>query len=140
MTYDAHMRIGSLEIVTALAAVALVASRPRFTSAAEGGALTPVKVQLRILELGRERHFEGMCPLTIGRDRGVELVLADSEVSRRHARLETRGNIVYVRDLHSSNGTYLNGRRIDAAIETREGDEIDVGATRLTVERFEPWT
>jgi pSer/pThr/pTyr-binding forkhead associated (FHA) protein len=140
MTYDAQMRIGSLEILTALAAVAVIASRPRVAGAAEGGALTPVKVQLRVLEPGGERLFESLCPLTIGRDRNAELVLSDPEVSRRHARLETRGNVVYVRDLQSSNGTYLNGRRIDAVIETREGDEIDVGTTRLQVERFEPWT
>jgi hypothetical protein len=140
MTYAAQMRIGSLEIVTALAAVALIASRLRAVGVSEGGALAPVKVILRVIELGRERLFEGLCPLTIGRDRSAELVLADPEVSRRHARLETRGDVVFVRDLHSSNGTYLNGRRIDAAIETREGDEIDVGATRLRIERFEPWT
>lgn len=140
MTYAAQMRIGSLEIVTLLAAVALFASRPRFGGAAESGALAPVKAVLRVLELGRERVYEGVCPLTIGRDRSAELVLADPEVSRRHARLETQGTTVFLRDLHSSNGTYLNGRRIDSAIETREGDTIDVGATRLTVERFEPWT
>jgi pSer/pThr/pTyr-binding forkhead associated (FHA) protein len=140
MTALAHMRVGSLEIVTALAAVALAASRPRVTAEAEGGALTPVKVVLRILELGQERTFEGVCPLTIGRDRTNELPLSDSEVSRTHARLETQGNFVYVRDLQSSNGTYLNGRRITSSIEVREGDAIDVGGTRLTVERMDAWT
>jgi hypothetical protein len=140
MTYVAQMRIGTLEITTALAAVALIASRARTLTRAETGALAPIKVVLRVLELGRERQFEGLCPMTIGRDRTAELVLADPEVSRRHARLETQGKTVFLRDLQSKNGTYLNGRRVDAAIETRAGDTIDVGATRLTVERFEPWT
>jgi pSer/pThr/pTyr-binding forkhead associated (FHA) protein len=140
MTHLAQMKIGSLEIVTALAAVAAIASRPRAVSAEEGGTLAPVKVALRILERGRERAFEGLCPLTIGRDKGLELSLDDAEVSRRHARLETVGNTVYLRDLASSNGTFLNGRRIDSPIETREGDEIDVGTTRVVVEKLEPWT
>jgi hypothetical protein len=140
MIAAAQMRIGSLEIVAALGAIALLASRPRATPLSEAGALAPVKVVLRVLEFGRERLFEGLCPLTIGRDAAVELVLPDPEVSRRHARLESQHGVVYVRDLESSNGTYLNGRRITSAIETREGDTIDVGATRLTVERFEPWT
>jgi len=143
MSYVAQMRIGTLEITTALAAVALIASRPRVAAAAETGSLAPVKIRLRILELGKQRTFEGLAPMTIGRDRNCELALPDAEASRRHARLETQGGTVYVRDLGSKNGTYLNGHRIDAAIEVREGDAIDVGATRLTVERLggqEPWT
>ncbi len=140
MTFAAQMRIGSLEIVAALAATVLIAARPRAGSAAEIAGLVPVKAVLRLVELGRERLFEGLCPLTIGRDKSVELVLTDPEVSRRHARLETQGGIVFVRDLESSNGTFLNGRRLRSAIETREGDTIDVGTTRLIVERLQPWT
>ncbi|HEY5340120.1 MAG TPA: FHA domain-containing protein [Candidatus Aquilonibacter sp.] len=140
MTHLAQMRIGSLEIVTALAAVAVVASRPRAAIASEAGTLAPVKAVLRIFERGRERSFQGVCPLTIGRDKTVDLPIGDAEVSRRHARLETQGETVYLRDLGSSNGTFLNGRRIDSAIETREGDEIDVGITRIVVEKLEPWT
>jgi pSer/pThr/pTyr-binding forkhead associated (FHA) protein len=140
MSYVAQMRIGSIEITAALAAIALVASRPRIGRASDAAVLAPRKVVMRILELGRERGFEGLCPMTIGRERSCELVLADSEVSRRHARLETQDGRVFLRDLESRNGTYLNGRQIDAAIEVRAGDHIDVGATRLTIERFEAWT
>jgi FHA domain len=140
VTFAAQMRIGSLEIVAVLAAAALFAARPRAGSAAEIAGLVPVKAVLRLVEFGRERLFEGMCPLTIGRDKNVELVLTDPEVSRRHARLETQGGVVFVRDLESSNGTFLNGQRLRSAIETREGDTIDVGTTRLIVEQLEPWT
>jgi hypothetical protein len=141
MSYVAQMRIGSLEITTALAAVALIASRPRAATANDVALPDPRKVVIRVLELGRQREFEGLCPMTIGRERTCELALADAEVSRRHARLETQDGRVFLRDLRSKNGTYLNGRRIDdAVIEVREGDEIDVGATRLTLEKFEPWT
>jgi hypothetical protein len=134
------MRIGTLEITAMLALVAIVAARPRSGNPAEIASLSPVKAVLRVIELGNERPFEGLCPLTIGRDRDCELALADAEVSRRHARLETQGGIVFVRDLESSNGTFLNGRRLDSALETRQGDEIDVGTTRLIVEKLEPWT
>ncbi len=140
MNFVAQMRVGTLEITAMLAAVAIVAARPRSGSPAEIASLTPVKAVLRIVELGSERRFEGLCPLTIGRDAGCELVLADVEVSRRHARLETQGGIVFVRDLESSNGTFLNGRRLESAVELREGDEIDVGTTRLIVEKVVAWT
>lgn len=136
----AHARIGSLEIVAMLFVVAIVAARPRARASAEIGVLAPVQVQLRVMEFGNEREFEGTCPLVIGRDRNAGLVLTDPEVSRRHARLETQRDTVFVRDLGSSNGTFLNGKRLSNAIELREGDEVDVGTTRLRVEKLRPWT
>jgi pSer/pThr/pTyr-binding forkhead associated (FHA) protein len=140
MNFDAHMRVGSLEMLAAVLAVAVVAARPRQAASQEIGQLRPLKVSLRILEPGRERQVEGLCPLTMGRAGDLELSLGDAEVSRRHARLETDGKVVYLRDLGSSNGTFLNGRRITSAIEIRPGDEIDVGTTRLVVEQLQPWT
>ncbi len=135
----AHARIGSLEIVAALFAVAIVAARPRLR-AADAGLLSPVETVFRVVEFGRERTFEGTAPLVIGRDRAAQLVLTDPEVSRRHARLETHDATVFVRDLGSSNGTFLNGRRLTGALELREGDTVDVGTTRLIVEKLRPWT
>ena len=139
MTFAAEMRIGSLEITAVLAAAALIAARPRRSDAAELAGLRPVTAVLRVYEFGRDRVYQGLCPLTVGRDRSCDLVLADSEVSRKHAAFETEGGIVFVRDLESSNGTFLNGHRLEGAIETREGDAIDVGATRLIVEKLQPW-
>jgi pSer/pThr/pTyr-binding forkhead associated (FHA) protein len=69
----------------------------------------------------------------VGRDKAAELVLRDPEVSRRHAHFESQQGVVYVNDLKSRNGTFLNGRRVAEAIEIRSGDEIDVGTTRLVV-------
>ena len=140
MNFDAHMRIGSLEMVAALLAVVVVAARPRFGASQEIGQLRPIRVRLRIVEYGVEREFEGLCPLTMGRGTDVEVSLPDPEVSRRHARLETHGKVVYLRDLGSSNGTFLNGRRVTGAIEIRRGDAVDIGTTRMIVEELEPWT
>ncbi len=136
----AHAHVGSLEIVAALFAVAVVAGRPRVRAAEEIGALAPVQARLRVLEPGNAREFEGTCPLVIGRAKDAQLVLSDPEVSRRHARLETQRGTVFLRDLGSSNGTFLNGRALTSAIELREGDEVDVGTTRLIVEKLRPWT
>lgn len=136
----AHARVGSLEIVAVLFAAAVIASRPRVRGGADSGLLSPVQVGMRVIAFGAERTFEGTAPLTIGRDRGTQLVLADSEVSRRHVRLETQNGTVFLRDLGSSNGTFLNGRRLTSAIELREGDTVDVGTTRLIVESIRPWT
>ena len=67
-------------------------------------------------------------------------MLRDPQISRRHARFESQNGIVYVDDLHSSNGTFLNGRRVTEAIEIREGDTVDAGTTRMFVKSIRPWT
>jgi hypothetical protein len=140
MSFFVQMRVGSLEMTGALLMVAAVAARPRPRAVQEFGHLAPVQVMLRIIERGVERAFEGLCPLSIGRDQSSQLILADPEVSRRHARLEAHNGDVYLRDLDSRNGTFLNGKRIRGAIELFEGDEVDAGTTRIIVEGLRPWT
>jgi pSer/pThr/pTyr-binding forkhead associated (FHA) protein len=136
--FERQMRIGTLEITAALAIVAALTARLPARTAAEIGRVTPVRLRLEILERGANRPFEGRPPLELGRDKGTEIVLSDPEVSRRHARFESQDGVVFVEDLKSSNGTYLNGRRVTEAIEVRPGDEIDVGATRLVIRSVRP--
>jgi pSer/pThr/pTyr-binding forkhead associated (FHA) protein len=136
--FERQMRIGSLEVTAALALVALLAARPRVRTAAEIGRVTPMQLDLEIRERGASRSFRGRPPLELGRDKGAEIVLHDPEVSRRHARFESHEGFVYVEDLKSSNGTFLNGRRITEAIEIRQGDEIDLGTTRVLVTSVRP--
>jgi hypothetical protein len=131
--FDRQMRVGSLEITAALALVALLAARPRVRAAADIGALMPMDVELEVLERGANHLYRGRAPFELGRTREADVFLRDPEVSRRHARFEAFNGVVYVEDLKSSNGTFLNGRRVTEAIEIRDGDEIDVGTTRLLV-------
>jgi pSer/pThr/pTyr-binding forkhead associated (FHA) protein len=136
--FERQMRIGTLEITAALGLVALLAARPRIRAAADVGALTPMQLDLEIFERGARRSHSAQPPLELGRTREADLFLRDPEVSRRHARFETNNGVVYVEDLQSSNGTFLNGRRVAEAIEIRQGDEIDVGTTRLVVKSVHP--
>jgi len=131
--FERQMRVGSLEITAALALVAALTARLPARTTAEIGRVTPVRLRLEILERNATRSYEGRPPLELGRDKAAEIVLGDPEVSRRHARFESQDGVVFVADLKSSNGTFLNGRRITEAIEVRQGDEVDVGATRILV-------
>jgi len=67
--------------------------------------------------------------VVIGRKTG-DLILTDPEVSGSHAALETTGSTYLVRDLRSTNGTYLNGAKVDEA-EVKHLDEIGVGKSVL---------
>jgi hypothetical protein len=68
--------------------------------------------------------------LVLGRSSACELVLADDTVSRRHAELRAEGGRWIVRDLDSSNGTWVNGRQVVEA-EVRPGDVVHLGGCRL---------
>jgi pSer/pThr/pTyr-binding forkhead associated (FHA) protein len=71
--------------------------------------------------------------VTIGRDEGVDLQLPDKTISRRHAALRIEGETGVVEDLGSSNGTFVNGTRIEDPTRLREGDSLQMGATLLEV-------
>lgn len=71
--------------------------------------------------------------VTIGRRMG-EVPLSDLEVSRRHAVIEVFGReMIFLRDLGSTNGTYHNGRRVGVS-RLRNGDTIGIGRTVLKLQ------
>ncbi len=68
--------------------------------------------------------------LLIGRSSTCQLVLADDTVSRRHAELRVEDGHWLLRDLGSSNGTWVNGRRVIEA-EVRPGDLLHLGGAEV---------
>ena len=72
--------------------------------------------------------------LIIGRGGECGLVLPERQVSREHIRIYRAGEIYYLEDLDSKNGTWVNGRQIkDEPVPLRDGDEINVAlATKMT--------
>ena len=68
--------------------------------------------------------------LEIGRSSACQIVLGDDTVSRRHAELRYADGRWLLRDLGSSNGTYVNGRLVTEA-EVRRGDVIHLGGAQL---------
>ncbi|MBI4613962.1 MAG: FHA domain-containing protein, partial [Planctomycetes bacterium] len=68
----------------------------------------------------------------IGREVGNDLVLPSKKVSERHALLVERDGRGYLKDLESTNGTYVNSRRIEAETKLLHGDVIRFGKIRFT--------
>lgn len=71
--------------------------------------------------------------LLIGRLPECDVNLADTLVSRMHARLTVQHDSVVVEDLHSTNGVYVNGLRISHSAVLREGDRILIGTSELSL-------
>ena len=75
-------------------------------------------------------------PLNVGRASGNDVSLGDDEyASTRHARFEPRHDGVWVDDIGSTNGTFVNGIRVTRPRRLAPGDVIRIGETDL---RFEP--
>lgn len=76
--------------------------------------------------------------LRIGRERGNDIVLRDARVSREHAEVSFERGFFIIRDLGSSNGTFVNGREVKVAPLT-EGSEVRIGSSvgRFTEELSE---
>ncbi len=102
------------------------------------GRKTRKGVRLQILEPAA--HEGELYPLgeeiTVGRGGGCGIVLPDDHfVSTVHARVFRRGDEVYVEDLGSRNGTYVNGAPVASPIRLRRGDRVQFGETVAEVVR-----
>jgi len=69
--------------------------------------------------------------LTLGRDSSNDIIIDHPLASRRHARLEHDESGYFIRDLESTNGTYVNGDRIEAAHMLRNQDKVWVADTEI---------
>jgi len=74
-------------------------------------------------------------PVGIGRSKNNEMVLPVGMVSRRHAEVFFDGDAFAVRDLGSSNGTFVNGEKVETE-SLSDGDEIRIGPYNLTFKAF----
>jgi pilus assembly protein CpaF len=81
----------------------------------------------------RRESFD-QAEISVGRVQGNDVVLPKGNVSKRHARLLYRDGRFIVTDLNSTNGTYVNRRRISQATIVREGDRVYVGDFVLRIE------
>jgi len=67
----------------------------------------------------------------LGRSTTASVRLADREVSRKHSQIDREGNDYVLRDLGSSNGTFLNGKRIVGPVKLGDGDEVLIGTSKM---------
>jgi len=94
-----------------------------------------VVVESPALEAGKSQPFDAG-RVTIGRTRDNDLPIgADRYASGHHARFEPRPDGVWVTDLGSTNGTFVNGARLSEPRRLEPGDVVRVGETDLRFER-----
>lgn len=107
--------------------------------AAPGGAPQPSNAASAIYRLvgeGVSLELSSEGEYAVGRDATCDLPITDATVSRRHATLLVRGGGAVIRDEGSTNGTYLNGVRLEPNTEhpLQTGDNLQLGGVKLRVE------
>ncbi len=88
------------------------------------------------LRIGGRAELLGSGGATLGRSRDADIVVDDPNVSRVHAEVRPSGGAWIVRDLGSTNGVKVNGRRLDPSRpqSLRGGDVIELGTSRAILE------
>src|SRR5215213_6776703 len=77
---------------------------------------------------GEQRRLEFDKPeITIGRVQGNDVILPKGNVSKRHARIVLKDGKFIIVDLKSTNGTYVNGRKITSPLVVKDSDKIYIG-------------
>ncbi len=95
----------------------------------------PPTLILSRYDSGDPHHMRFTIPeVMIGRDPACDIILTDSTVSARHARLFHRQSQWWLEDLRSTNGTLLNGQGIDIPMVVTSGDRMSCGQVQLTIE------
>jgi hypothetical protein len=84
-----------------------------------------------LLLMGGRRLVVGPTGVTMGRSRQCDVMVDDPNVSRNHAEIRPRGGSWVLSDLGSTNGSRLNGRRLEGPEVLKPGDEIELGTTVL---------
>src|SRR6267154_269791 len=73
---------------------------------------------------------------TVGRHDECQIRIKSSQVSRRHCELFEKKGLLLVKDLSSSNGTFVNGKRVQGQQVLEPGDELTIGGVALRVAKI----
>ena len=109
------------------------AAKPRPASRPSRSQATGNLVVLEPAEL-RGRSYALGAEITLGRAPGCDVVVDDTFVSQTHARVFHREGNYLVEDLGSTNGTYLNKKKLSGTMMMHRGDRLQVGNTVLELE------
>jgi len=88
--------------------------------------IEPPETKGKTYDLGEE--------LTVGRAGGCQITLDDTFVSQLHARVFRRDGQLFLEDLGSTNGTFLNRKKVTAPIAIRKGDRLQIGKTVMELQ------
>lgn len=91
----------------------------------------PVGMQ-PVLDIDGQRYSLNAASIVLGRSSEADILVDDTGVSRRHLEIQTDNGITRAVDLGSTNGSYVNGQKIDGQVDLSDGSTITMGRTKIT--------
>lgn len=126
-TRDADLKAGVFEIDSATDKQAA----PRRPATPDAPTRQPTRLQ-PVLDLDGQRYSLNAGSIVLGRSSEADILVDDTGVSRKHLEILTQGGTTRAVDLGSTNGSYVNGQRVNGEIELTDGSTITMGRTRMT--------
>lgn len=84
-----------------------------------------------VLDIAGQRYALNHASIVLGRSAETDIPIDDPGVSRKHLKIEQRGNTTWAVDLGSTNGSFVNGQRVVGETELFDGSNISMGQTRI---------
>lgn len=130
-TRDGDLKAGSFEVrsrteKTGESTNSPAPARPPSAPTRAPGRLQPV------LDIDGQRYSLNAASIVLGRSSDADIMVDDTGVSRRHLEIRTDHGRNRAVDLGSTNGSYVNGQKIDGEIELTDGAMISMGRTKMT--------
>ncbi len=88
---------------------------------------------IALQELSSGKSYQISLPCLVGRSSEAELSISDRTLSRRHALIGETNNQLWIQDLQSSNGVFINGKKINEKAFFKQGDSIQLGQLKFLV-------
>ncbi|OFI36451.1 hypothetical protein BIU82_13180 [Arthrobacter sp. SW1] len=84
-----------------------------------------------VLDIGGQRYSLNASSVVLGRSSEADILVEDTGVSRKHLEIRSEGGFVRAVDLGSTNGSYVNGVKVDGSTELVDGSTITMGRTKI---------
>lgn len=128
--HDPELRAGVFEIDSSIEKQA-APRRPAAPSAPAAPRRQPTRYQ-PVLDLDGRRYSMNSSSIVLGRSSEADIMVDDTGVSRRHLEIRATDGRFFAVDLGSTNGSYVNGQRVDGRSELTDGSTITMGRSRMT--------
>ena len=90
----------------------------------------PTRLQ-PVLDIGGQRYSLNAQSVILGRSSEADILVDDTGVSRKHLEVRTQNGTTWAVDLGSTNGSYVNGHKVDGSVELTDGSTITMGRTKI---------
>jgi len=128
---DDSQRPGAFEIVSKTEKSTGSPAPQQLANVPAAPAREPTRLQ-PVLDIAGQRYSLNAAVVVLGRSSEADILVDDTGVSRKHLEIRTESGTAWAVDLGSTNGSYVNGHKVNGSVELTDGSTITMGRTKIT--------